>query len=236
MKKIFWITVIFIITACSIPVTPPPTTVATPTVQVVPSATPVVITPTFTPSSTPTPTATPLPTFTPTPSWPMFTVDTDSNCRSGPSKDYQILEGIYTGESVQILGQTTPERAKWWYVQKDGTNCWVSGILGVTSGNLLSVPFVAAPPIPTPTHTKVKVLFENNTSGDICRIDLYVGIDLIDRFKWDKGKFKNQGTDEYVYVAIGGYDLIEAYNCKQELVATLTNIVINADHDAFSIP
>ena len=236
MKKTILLALVLVLTACSLPIVPTPIVVtATPfaSVTTFPTATPAP-TQTLAPSATVTETATP--TLTPTPSSPIFTVNIDSNCRSGPSKDYPVIEGIFNGESVPILGQTTPERALWWYVTKDGTNCWVSSILGTTSGNILGIPYIAAPPIPTPTHTKVKVLFENNTGRNICRLDFYVGIDLVDRFKWAKNEFKGDGGDQYIYLAIGGYDLIEAYDCNGNLTSTLTNVVINQDNDSFALP
>lgn len=237
MKKIILFVIALMLTmSCAIPVLPIPTAQAYPSVNPVePTRTPVIVLPTATLTNTPTITPTPTPTFTPTPGKPMFTVNIDSNCRSGPSKDYPILEGIYNGESVPILGQTTLDRPTWWYVQKDGINCWVSGILGATSGNLVGIPYVVAPPIPTPTRTEVEVIFENNTDGSICRMDFYVGIDIVARFTWSKGEFKNDGMDAKVFLPIGGYDLIEAYDCKSNFVTSLTEVVINKDNHAFSL-
>jgi SH3-like domain-containing protein len=251
MKKILLALGVLLLamTACAVPalpVSPVPTSVLSPTAF--PNESP---TPFPSPTASPTPliilptqtvaTPTPFPTFTSVPPLsPEFTVNIDSNCRSGPSTAYSRLGYILNGETVPILGVTTPERPVWWYVQtKNGTRCWVSGNLGVTSGNLSGIPQMVAPPLPptpTPETNLVEVLFENNTGANICELVFYDGVQIVKSFTWNKGDWKGDGSDVYLTLPVGGYDLIEAYNCKGNLEASLKNIVLNKDNDAYPIP
>lgn len=232
MKKVYLLILALMLgaLACSIPLEQP-------TVTPVPPTATLSATPTYTPTETqsPAPTPTNIPTATPV-GPPMFTSNTAANCRSGPSTDYPILAGVYKDEMVPILGTTTPDRNLWWLVRKGGVTCWISGSLGSTSGLMTNIPTVIAPPVPTPSRTKIDVLFENNTDANICRMDFYVGIDLVTRFSWQKGQFKNDGEDAIVSLPIGEYDLIEAYDCKSKLLVSLTNVVVNKDNDAYSLP
>lgn len=231
MQKISLIllSLVLFVSACNLPMGISPTTTPTATL----------VLPTQTPTQTPTlvpPTATSQPTATPTPGIPMFTSNVSANCRQGPSPDYPVIAGIFKDQTVPILGTTSPERTLWWLVEKAGVRCWVWGSLGSTAGNLANIPVVAAPPLPTPSRTMIEVLFENNTEGDICKMDFYVGIDIVASFTWGKGEYDNDGTDKFVSLPIGKYDLIEAYNCKSKLVATLKDVVINKSNSAFALP
>lgn len=250
-KMIVVIGILVAITGCTFPVIPTsviPTAIFSPTAFPVgsptpfpsPSAspTPLIVLPTVqSATATPTPTAIVLPSLTPVSITPYFTVHIDSNCRSGPSTSYPRISAILNGETVQILGVTTPDRPVWWYVQAKNTKCWVSGILGTTSGVTTLVPVIVAPPLPTPTIVKntVEILFENKLDEPICRMEFYVGIDLIARFSWDKGEWKGGGSDQFLDLPVGKYDLIEIRNCKGELIKSLYNIVLNQDNDVYSL-
>lgn len=235
MKKaialLFTLVIVTSLAACDISIRFAPTAA--------PTQPPVATTP-VTPSPTlPMTTAKPRPTPTevsPTPVLgpPFFTAGTLSNCRSGPSTNYLVLTGLTTGQTVQILGQWS----QWWFVKVYNTKCWVSGSLGVAWGNINNVPIVYPPPlpapvIPTPAHKEVNVTFKNETGRTICQVDFYVGITLVDSHKWERGKFTD-GKSKTIAVAIGGYDLIEAYSCKPKLVASLTDIVVNKKYDSFT--
>ncbi len=231
-----------VIFACTIstvnPEPVPPNATLTPITFSPPTAASLSLTQVISPTLTlvPTQTLTAIPSLTPTPGPPMFTSNTSANCRKGPSPDYPVITGVFKNESVRILGITTPDRVIWWLVEKDNIPCWVWGDLGSTSGNMSGIPMIPAPPIPTPTRNKVDVLFENNTDDDICKMDFYVGIDVVATFSWDKNEFINNGSDKIISLPVGGYDLIEVYNCEPKLVVTLVNIVINKDNDAFPLP
>ena len=122
-----------------------------------PSDTPVPATPTSaeppTPEVTPTPT---IPPATPTPSVPMAVVDTNANCRKGPSTQYDPpIAVLRQGDRAEIQGRN-PDRS-WWYVQipgKPGQNCWIWGNNVNVEGDTSNVQVVTPPPVPiTPTFT-----------------------------------------------------------------------------------
>ena len=53
--------------------------------------------------ATATVTATPTITYTPTSSIPMVTVSVGTNCREGPGKIYNLLDGLMVGEQAEIV-------------------------------------------------------------------------------------------------------------------------------------
>jgi hypothetical protein len=82
-----------------------------------------------------------------TPSGPMFTASQNTNCRQGDSRHYQNPSSVNTGQSVPILGKSKAHSGfNWWFVQTtDGSKCYVSSDIGVTTGDTSSVPDKPAP-------------------------------------------------------------------------------------------
>jgi hypothetical protein len=123
--------------------------------------------PTLAPTDTPEPTETPViesptPEFTeteappPTSSVPMAVIDTNSNCRKGPSTQYDPHFTILKeGQKAEISGRN--QNNSWWYVQipnSPGQYCWVFGDNVHVEGDTSGVQVVTPPPIPiTPTFT-----------------------------------------------------------------------------------
>ncbi len=108
------------------------------------------------PTETPTPFFTPTLAFTPTPQVPMAVVSVNSNCRKGPSPDYDPpVSVLRTGDRAEIFGRNN--NRTWWYVQipgKPGQFCWVWGNNVNVEGDTSGVQYVEPPPIPiTPTFT-----------------------------------------------------------------------------------
>jgi hypothetical protein len=138
-----------------------------PQIQSSPTASPTVTntatstdTPTPTPSRTPTRTPTATQTFTPTisptstPPSPIFVLEKDSFCRSGPGQAYDVLTGITAPETVLILARSNTEFI-WYYIEweRNGIKirCWLSIDNGQAYGNLTEVPVRNVSPPPTPT-------------------------------------------------------------------------------------
>jgi hypothetical protein len=74
----------------------------------------------------------------------------DTNCRSGPGPEYDVLGYLLAGEVVQVAGKN--QQASWWYIQhpeRPGEYCWVWGKTSELQGSSTGVPLVAAPPTPT---------------------------------------------------------------------------------------
>lgn len=123
--------------------------------------------PTLAPTDTPQPTETPpsespTPEFTeteappPTSSVPLAVVDTNSNCRKGPSTQYDPpIALLKEGQKAEISGRN--QNNSWWYVQipnSPGQYCWVFGDNVHVEGDTSGVQVVTPPPIPiTPTFT-----------------------------------------------------------------------------------
>ena len=116
-------------------------------------------------TATPTSTLTPLPTvfftatsgatptITPTFSTPMLTVLQQTNCRSGPGQDYDIVRTYLPKQKLLILGRYEP--TNYWLVKtlelKSSTvgSCWLWGEYVKLSGSYWVVPTVTPPPTAT---------------------------------------------------------------------------------------
>jgi hypothetical protein len=153
------ITFIFVLSACNLPVVQPagmpsstPDYVATITAQAAGILQPQ-------PGSsgqnqTPAPpTATPTITLTSSPSVPMVTVSLDTNCRTGPNKDYDYLGALLIGETAEVVGKNTA--TNYWIIKNpDGAGtCWLWGQYATVSGNTSGLQEYAIPATPTPSPT-----------------------------------------------------------------------------------
>ena len=84
-------------------------------------------------------------TETPTYSKPMISVGDVTNCRTGPSVNYERVTQILPNTSVEIIGFYSPN---YWIVSTSAGNCWVSGEFATPTGSYTAVPTVTAPPTP----------------------------------------------------------------------------------------
>ncbi len=183
---LIFITISILLSACTSPKPVPTTEVATQAAQPT-QALPTSVPPTNTPAPTATlpPTSTPLPTEASTPTQPPVATETatpaatlvntpasvpgsatalineNTNCRTGPSADYELVVTFLSGESAKIVSQTTDDS----YVlvedpNNPGQTCWLFTQYVTISGNLASLP-VATPPPPlvnfTMDFTRVQV-------------------------------------------------------------------------------
>jgi len=118
-----------------------------------PTETPVPATPT--PAETATPEFTATASSTPEPTVPMAIVNIGSNCRLGPSTEYNPPLAVLTdGQKAEIKGRNS--NSSWWYIQIPGKSgqCWIFGQNVNVTGDTSTIPVVAAPPIPiTATFT-----------------------------------------------------------------------------------
>ncbi|MBL8103473.1 MAG: hypothetical protein JNM02_13140, partial [Anaerolineales bacterium] len=155
-NRSFIIVSIFLIislTACNLPsgdTTPTPDLVLTVTAQATllqPGA--FTATPGFT--STPGPTSTA--EFTPTPSVPEVTVSTNTNCRTGPGTQYDLVGGLLVGQKAVVVGKNTS--TGYWIINNPGQSgtCWLWGQYATVSGNTAGLTEYAIPPTPTPSPT-----------------------------------------------------------------------------------
>jgi hypothetical protein len=121
-----------------------------PTLTLLPSDTPV---PMLAPTGTLTPTSTFLPTasFTSTPVPPVISVSVDTNCRTGPGKNYDQVGSLLVGATAEVFAKDPS--GEFWYIQNpDDSNgfCWVWGQYATITGDVIFLPIYTPPPSPTP--------------------------------------------------------------------------------------
>ena len=150
-RLVLFVLIGILILACNLPAagsaTPSPTDTAIPTAaEAVDLAT-----------DTPAPVVPTLTSAPPSPSVPMAMPSSQAvNCRSGPALGWDVLTLIQYGKSVEIVAKNSD--ASWVEVKNPavaGGVCWVSAGVVTITGNLGSVPMVAAPPPPTGLPTVV---------------------------------------------------------------------------------
>lgn len=140
------------LSACNLPggedLTPTPDLALTVTALAQPQET---ATPSL-PLDTATPEFTAAPESTPTPSVPTVTVSTNTNCRTGPSTQYDLIGGLNVGQSAEVVGKSTS--TGYWIIRTPGGGtCWLWGQFATVSGNTANLPEYPTPPTPTPSPT-----------------------------------------------------------------------------------
>ncbi len=109
---------------------------------------------TTTPQFTATPQFTSTAEFTPTPSVPMVTVSQATNCRTGPSTQYDLISALLIGETAEVVGKNTA--TNYWIIKTPGdpnSTCWLWGEYATVTGNVAALPEIAIPATPTPSPT-----------------------------------------------------------------------------------
>ncbi len=105
------------------------------------------------PLDTPTPENTAAPDSTPTPSVPTVSVSVNTNCRTGPSTQYDLVGGLNVGQTAEVVGKNTAVPNYWVVRLSGGTICWLWGQHATASGNTANLPEYPVPPTPTPSLT-----------------------------------------------------------------------------------
>ena len=174
---------IFVITACNFPTAeqaPPPSDVQTAAALTVEaellhqmaSATiqapllPVSSTPTFAPTGT----------ITPTYSVPILSVREQTNCRTGPGQDYEVIFTYLPNKKLEIIGRFDP--GNFWLVKSSESQtgeCWLWGEYVDLSGSYWVVASVTPPPtktIPPPNAPVVSWDYFCNYASNQINVDL----------------------------------------------------------------
>ena len=106
-----------------------------------------------TPEFTATPQFTETPGASATPSVPQVTVSTNTNCRTGPSTQYDNVDSLLVGQTATVVGKSSS--TGYWIINRingSGT-CWLFPQYATVSGNTAALPEYPIPPTPTPTAT-----------------------------------------------------------------------------------
>lgn len=102
--------------------------------------------------------------FTPTvtstlpPTVPSVSVSVDTNCRTGPGVNYDLLTGLFVGETAEVVGKYTSVTPNYWVIRKGSVTCWLWGQYATVVGNTGNLPEMVPPPSPTPTFTPTPTL------------------------------------------------------------------------------
>ena len=119
------------------------------------SITPTVTTEQATQTSPPQPTQTesqePAQTEPVIPETASISVSLDTNCRAGPSNDYQKLGYLLPGQTAVVIGRNSTRT--WWYIEnpkKPGQYCWLWGEYSTLHGDISALPVTTPPPLPVP--------------------------------------------------------------------------------------
>ncbi len=154
-----------------------------------------------TPQATPTlvMTGTPTATITPTYSLPMLTVNEDTNCRTGPGQDFEVVTVFRAGKQAEILGRSTS--GDYWIVKnpENGAPCWIWGEYVAVSGSLHLLPSMTPPPTATQSPPEAP---SNLTYTFSCTYN-GVGTDVTTSLEWNDNARNEKGYRIYrngVYV------------------------------------
>jgi uncharacterized protein YraI len=151
------------LSSCNLPGQPPPTTesetplgqeehVATMVAETLTAQSPAEETP-QPPAETPTPENTATITLTPTPEVPMVSVSVATNCRTGPSTQFDQIGALTVNQTAEVVGKY--QNGAYWIIKTPGSsgNCWLWGQYATVSGNTANLPEYTSPPTPTPSVT-----------------------------------------------------------------------------------
>ncbi len=73
------------------------------------------------------------------PSGVEVTVSSDTNCRTGPSTDFDVVLTMHPGTTATVIGKNT--QTNYWIISNAaGGNCWLWGQYAQVTGDTSSVP------------------------------------------------------------------------------------------------
>jgi hypothetical protein len=83
-----------------------------------------------------------------TPGAPMVSVSSSTNCRTGPSTDYDLLYTLAVGQTAEVVGKYSG--GNYWVINNPNGvgNCWLWGQYATIIGNTDNLPDVVPPPAP----------------------------------------------------------------------------------------
>lgn len=108
--------------------------------------------PTATETLIPTITLTPTETLTPTLDKPIVSVSVDTNCRTGPGKQYDLIGALLLGEQADVVGIYAG--GEYWIIKNPDRSgeCWLWGYYASVTGPTDGLPVYTPPPTPTPVY------------------------------------------------------------------------------------
>jgi hypothetical protein len=141
---------------------------------------------TSTPAFTFTPSPTFTPTFTLTPIYPTISVSLDTNCRSGPTSNYDRLGLLKVGEKAEVVGRSEISDSLLIRLPSNPSiSCWLWTKFASVSGDISPLPVIPIPASPTPNFTSTPRVFFDVS---------YVAVYLCDDAYRIKFKIVNTGS------------------------------------------
>ncbi len=122
-----------------------------------------------TPTDSLTPSAT-LTATTPSATTVSVSVSVDTNCRTGPDKDYDRIGIFKVGETAKVVGKKTSYN--YWIIENPSADgeCWLWGKYATVDGDINTLKEYALPPFSTPTTTPSAITVSVSVSVDTnCR-------------------------------------------------------------------
>lgn len=230
-KKIFLMFILsafLLLTGCNLPLSPlqTPTPEATETPQPsetpTPSATPTE-TLTLTPTLTPTETNTLEPSPTPTIEIPVAEVFRETNCRTGPAGNYDLVVVIAPGTEVEVIAADLGPQYYWYIRNPENSEqgCWLLAQNMTVSGDTSFLP--AFTPIPSPTRApSIRIEFKNL---DTCKGDYFARFTVTNtgdvQFRSAYIRLINRKTGDVSEQSLNAFDLTEGCIIAQNVAPLL---------------
>ena len=185
---------------CNLPGNVPTEPAPTETALLLPSDTPI-----------PTLTATLAPSETPTPEIPTAEVFRETNCRTGPAGNYDLVAIIAPGTTVEIIGADLGA-GYYWFIrnpENPDQSCWLLAQNAKVIGNTSLLP--ALSPMPSPTSAPAfQVAFKN---FDVCKGGYFARFSITNtgdvQFRSAYIKVTNTKNGEVQEQSLNAFDLTE---------------------------
>lgn len=93
-----------------------------------------------------------------TPSVPQVSVSTNTNCRTGPGTQYDLIDALVVGQTAEVVGKNAA--TNYWIIKRPSGsgNCWLWGEYATVVGNTANLPEYPIPPTPTPKATNTPTI------------------------------------------------------------------------------
>jgi hypothetical protein len=144
-------------------------------------------------------------TATPTPlsTVPTVTVSTDTNCRTGPNINYDLVIIFKVGASAEVIA-TYPNYWVIKYIGGNGATCWLWDKYATVVGDTSQLPLATPPPLPpTPTPApsapkSPKIKDISKTCEDVSQPgDLFPSWKITVEIKWEDRSENEKGFNIY---------------------------------------
>lgn len=170
------------------------------------------------PTETPIPEATATITLTPTPGVPTASVSVNTNCRTGPSVQFDLIGALNIGQTAEVVGKY--QNGAYWIIKTPGSsgNCWLWGNYATVSGNTSNLPEYPSPPTPTPSIPVAPSNFNANISCTLQNNPVFINIVTMN-LSWT-----DNATNETGYRVYRNGELIKTLDANSTMTGDETTL------------